>query len=382
VLEVQKLLLASNDVRTLTSSGYGIRVTQHETLPLMILNYDQLESPRDNPVTKECRGLVLRSDNYELVSRSFGRFWNWGEFVEQKAGFDWGSARAYEKLDGSLINLFNFRGSWFANTRGSFGNQYMQFQSFTWREGVERALGASLDAVGRRLDPTCSYALEFTSPWNTVVRKYPKPELHLLAKFRGEEELSCGLVDHEHAIHYSKFFTRPTNFNLKSPEAVTEFLQERAKKDPTFEGVVLVDKNKRRWKFKSSTYLALHHLKDNGNLYNPKNIVPIILSGEASEACLLLSEIEGGIECFNYYNKMLEDAYEQLEKCWFVSQGVASQKKFAELIVGNTPFTGILFQLRKTHGEEYPVDALRKAWRNSETTLVEYVKKQPPYKLG
>src|SRR4051812_20747999 len=99
----------------------GIRVTKHPTLPLVILNYDQIESPKTNPIVRECRALTLHGDTHELISKSFSRFFNWGEVVEEMSLFDFSSFTVQEKLDGSLAKLFFFNGRWHGSTRASFG---------------------------------------------------------------------------------------------------------------------------------------------------------------------------------------------------------------------------------------------------------------------
>jgi len=47
------------------------------------------------------------------------------------------------------------------------------------------------------------------------------------------------------------------------------------------------------------------------------------------------------------------------------SQGIESQKEFAQTIVPLTKFAGVLFTLRKTFGVNIPNVEIEKLWRNS-----------------
>lgn len=106
MLSVQRLL---RDGRTLDDLNklYGIDATHSETDPLVILNYDQIESPKTHPVVRECRGLVLEKDTWNVVARAFTRFFNYGETDCQ---FDWSKFTATTKEDGSLLLLYRYAG--------------------------------------------------------------------------------------------------------------------------------------------------------------------------------------------------------------------------------------------------------------------------------
>jgi len=45
----------------------------------VVLNYDQIESPKFNPIVDECRGLILWKKGFDIAARSYTRFWNVGE---------------------------------------------------------------------------------------------------------------------------------------------------------------------------------------------------------------------------------------------------------------------------------------------------------------
>lgn len=62
-----------------------------------ILNYSQIDSPKYDPIVRECRGLVIDRNTNEVVARAFDRFYNYGEYIEGDKKFDWSSATVQEK---------------------------------------------------------------------------------------------------------------------------------------------------------------------------------------------------------------------------------------------------------------------------------------------
>ena len=95
MLEVQKFLIKNHRQSepgynfSLLESELGIKCNYHLEYPLVILNYDQLDSPKLHPIVMECRGLVLDTTNYDVVASCMKRFFNLGEATEITDKFDW-----------------------------------------------------------------------------------------------------------------------------------------------------------------------------------------------------------------------------------------------------------------------------------------------------
>lgn len=367
MLKVQEYL----SVKTLEdlNKELGIAVTPHDTLPLVILNYDQIESPKTNPVVRECRGLVLEKDTNKLVARSFSRFFNWGEVADEMGLFNFSNFHTFSKEDGSLVLIYNYNGVWYANTRGSFGQHKIQFSDLTWYEGFCKALKVNkLDEL--KLDPEVTYVCEYCSPLNKVVRRYADHTMYLLTAFRGYHELTPHEVDN---VRHENFL-RPERFDFKDVKQIHDFLTHKSEVDPTFEGVVICDNNFQRWKVKNPTYLSLHQLRGEGdNLFNPKYLLPFILSNEGDELLTYFPEVE---ETFKQQKVQVEEAYSKLVEVWNAAYKIEGQKDFALAIVGKTPFTGLLFSLRKDHGNNQNEELLKKAWRNNVDGILKYIFKK------
>jgi hypothetical protein len=368
MLEVQKYL---RDGKTLDDlhEELGIKITHHEELPLVILNYDQIESPKTHPIVRECRGLVLHSETFEIVALSFKRFFNWGEVADEMGDFDFSSFHTASKEDGSLVLIYHHDGHWMANTRGSFAQGEINYTDHTWDSLIREALGVEhLDELDDVLQwRHMTYVCELVSPFNKIVRTYRKPQIYLLTAF-SKLTLSEMPPVFSDVVARKGHFLRPDFYDFTDMDQIKKFLQTQEETDPTFEGVVICDKDGRRWKIKNPTYLALHKMRGDGdNLFHPKYLLPFILSGEKDELLAYFPEVEGKLE---EYDTKVKEAQAVLEQTWQDNWQIEDQKEFALAIVGKTKFTGMLFTLRKKLGAKQTLDDLRAVWRDGADSIM------------
>ena len=338
---------------------FKVEFKRHHTDDLVILNYCQIESPKHAQIVRECRGLTLNMDSdWSVAARSFFRFFNAGEFPAEEAKFDWSNFTAETKEDGSLMTLYNYKGLWHVNTRASFAISEIQSGvGKTWEEAFYSALGNSevnLDS----LDPENSYVFEFCSRWNKVVRDYPEPTLFLLSAFHNKtgHEKSEVLCDRWAEMLGVK---RPVRFSLSSLSEVAKFVNEQ---EATFEGCVLRDRNGLRLKVKNKSYVALHQLKGNGNLFMTKNLVPLILKNEHHE---VLAAFPEAAEKLVELNAQMGGDLARAQMAWDIAKQAKTQKDFALLVNKYAgPLKSILFEARKHNLEPYQV------WRKSESVIL------------
>ncbi len=171
---------------------YGIKHKLHEPTGLYVLNYCQIESSKHKTekIVRECRSLVLglyqnvskhgdTTYEFHVVSRSFDRFFNHGEHPIpckiDKLNF-------YEKMDGSLVTLFHYKGKWMYRTKSMImPEEDMKVNGFnvSWKELIEEALNFPLCCEG--LDKQFSYIFEVTDPANRIVVRYTDRRATLLA---------------------------------------------------------------------------------------------------------------------------------------------------------------------------------------------------------
>ena len=85
----------------LKNDPYNIAI-KHD-LGCVIFNYNLFSSDFSNPIVKECRGVILYEEDFEVAALSFYKFFNYGqEFADD---IDWSSARVLPSLIIVLLEL-------------------------------------------------------------------------------------------------------------------------------------------------------------------------------------------------------------------------------------------------------------------------------------
>lgn len=310
MLNVQEYLRSNRDLSNLCDE-FGIKAREHEEFPLVILNYNQIESPKTHPIVRECRGLVLEKGTWNIVAKSFDRFFNLGEDLENSKKFDWGCFDVTEKMDGSLIIVFYYGGKWHINTRGTFGyTDNVNFTGKTWDEYIRPLLKDKFDLMSKNY----TYVFEFVSIFNKIVRVYAEMDVYLIGAFvKDDSDVFVELVGDklkEHVLCVG--LKQVKSLNLKSLNQVQEYLEWLEENDPTNEGVVVRDRNGMRLKIKSKTYLSLHRMYNNDGP-SPKNLLSFVLSGEKDE---LLSYFPEYAEEYEKVESVVEEAKNKLIDVW------------------------------------------------------------------
>jgi len=371
-LAVQKYLRSGKTLEDLKAE-FGIYSALHPTEALVIFKYDMIESPKTHPIVRECRGLVLESGKWNVVSKGFNRFYNLGEYPEEHKLFDWNNCSVQEKCDGSLIQISWHNGKKLLTTSGSFGLGEVTFSKKTWIQLFWDTLG--IEEKNCLLDENLTHVFELCTAWNKVVRTYAEPTIFLLSLFKNSDhaELSvdecdkyCEKINKLHNIKIK----RPELYQLNSEDEVKSFLKGKEDKDPTYEGFVIRDINGIRVKVKSLTYLSLHRMLDNGNILNPKHLVPLALSGEGDEVVTYFPEIK---QALAEAKQKIDEEYTNLLKVYKENYHIPTQKDFALAIIKKTKFSSLLFAVRKKAGIIEDVEMLRQLWKESEELITKVI---------
>jgi RNA ligase len=285
----------------------------------------------------ECRALTLNSKTFDLVARAFPRFFNIGEALHLMEDFDWSSCWTSEKCDGSLLTLYYYNG-WRVNTRGTFGEGELNFSGRSWSNVFFDTIDKSKVEDLKRGN---SYVFEFWSPYNKVVTDYGQPCSFLLTIYDGETELEQDYADE---VAKQLNCRRPGRYDFHGLEEVQRYVEANGYANPTWEGVVLCDSAKRRWKLKNSLYVSLHHLKDNGNIFNPRKMLPLVLNGEIDE---VLCHVPEALQAAKDMKMEVDQALLEVLELWDEVKDIPTAKEFAETIIPKTKFSGLLFKARQ-----------------------------------
>ena len=374
MLETTRFLRENGMDWSLLESRFGISVTKSPCGNMMKLSYSQIDSPKTEPIVMECRGLILYAEDAFPVAVPFDRFFNFGEALEITSQFVWGdSVAAFEKVDGSLsILAFDHRHSneWFFTTRGSFAEGEL-IPGKSWKE-MMWAAAPPKRKIENVLDQKVTYIFEYCSPYNKVVRDYREPIMYLLAARHNETlvEFSDEELD---ALALELGVLRPERYVITSPSEADKFILDRSEGDATWEGLVCKDVNGLRVKIKSPKYLSLHHMKDNGNIFLPKNLISFVLAAERDELVVYFPEVGP------YYDKLMDWTEKQFTSLVSVMESaktLESQKDFALYITKEvpTPFASLLFRL-KAEGK-LNVPDLRDMWISSKDLIVKVLDRE------
>ena len=321
---------------------FCIEVKTHSELPLVILNYNQYNSPKNEPIVRECRQLVLDLDEMKIVGRSFERFFNLNEDVKETSFLQENVSKAsfQTKHDGSLIQLFYSYDKWNIITRSSFATHIMCVDGPTWENAVMNLLPNGTEI----LDRNYSYIFELCTRWNIVVRNYPTSHLFLLASFNIQSgvEVADRYLDN---IAVALGVDRPFTYNISSLEEAMSVIKSESDKDKGFEGFVAKiykDESKYiRVKIKSEEYLKLHY-ETNGSL-TWKSVVPLILKNEFDEIRSVSRYKNILDEIYDKYMVMRQDIFNEWEKYRH-----HTDIKYLALDVKKHRYSGLFFILFKS----------------------------------
>jgi hypothetical protein len=369
MLEVQKFLMGATRVqsneRALESlkEQTGIKASIWED-KLVVLNYCQIESKKTCAMAQECRSLVLELGSWKIVSRSFNRFFNYGE--EPCPAIDIQYMTAFEKMDGSLIGLFEYDGEWMYRTRSVIMPvSGINGWEVTWKSHIEQALGHLYMLKGGEvvLNPRYTYIMEMTSPENRVVTKYasPSPQMTLLAS-RHNEKGHYNPLDVNGGVAHHQGWGMPKAYSF---DTISDCLTAAKELRDLQEGYVLYDRHGVPvCKLKNPAYVAAHHLRGEG--LNPKRIKDLIIMNEVSEYLAIFPEDRKMFEPYM-------DAYRDLGLALFEYLDLSydtdlTQKEFA-LKIAHLPFKGVLFTLRKDRLGV--TDAWKKCTTNTKYQLID-----------
>lgn len=338
MLEVQKFLQTGKI--TDLESLFGINVKVYDDR--LVFNYRIDSKPKFHPIVCECRGLIINArpgKSYNVLCRSFDRFFNYGE-GDDKDTFDWNNCKVFNKLDGSLINVYHDGNKWCAATRGTAFAEGETPLGKTYHDLFIEAIGTDLEHGFENCSKHYTYIFELTSPENRIVTRYYKTSTTLLAI---RNNLTGLYVDYDKINDYTCFNIKTEglapNYDLNNPEDIIEFVNNR---DVMDEGVVCYDNiTQKRIKIKNASYVAIHHLR--GNEVTKKSIISLILKGETEEYFVYFDEDR---ERFEPYIKKYNEILSTVKKMYSNVCNIKDQKEFA-LKIKDFKYKHFLFSLRK-----------------------------------
>lgn len=244
-----------------------------------------LVNPRHSGAVWTKDNLILRSsiwtENGELVSASFPKFFNWDESTDiNPTPSDGEAIEVEEKLDGSTLIVSKYQGELIIRTRGSVGYDQMGCAD---EMGLFHQKYASFFEMMEGIN-TCrySYIFEWVSPKNKIVVHYEEPEL-VLTNIINHNDYSLESDSSALDACAARFgFRRPRSFKFSSIDELLSIHSEDLTKfgitDSMFEGMCVYYNNRQTIKkVKTKKYLICHKFKEKCDF---ENLLDIYLSAD------------------------------------------------------------------------------------------------------
>lgn len=343
MLEVQKFLQAGTLEQL--EATFGINAKRHPEFPnLVMLKYSQTGSPMGERIVRECRGIILNeAEGWSVVSRPYDKFFNLGE--GHASPIDWPSAKVYEKLDGSLITMYHYRGwrvasSGMPDAGGPVGaGGGLSFAELFWRTWKE--LGYAMPT-----DTGLCYMFELMSPHNRVVIPHVENKIVLHGARR---VVDGGELLPESAAENGWSVVKSYPLACES-DCVAAALELKPMEN---EGYVVCDKHFNRVKIKSPKYVALAHAKEG---CSPRRMLELVRQNESSEFLTYFPEMQ---PAYDDVKERWERSLAMIASAYEVYRQIPVQKDFAAAVL-KTDFAPVLFALRSGKFST-PADFLRAA---------------------
>jgi hypothetical protein len=313
-------------------SEFAIKIKRGKTHEnLVLLKYNQLNSPMANPIVQECRGIILdEDDNWRVVSYAYRKFFNHGE--GHAADIDWETARVYEKLDGSLMTMYWYDGWHVASSGVPDASGELMGTTTTFRELFFK-VWIELGYTTKHMDKNVCYVFELMTPYNRVVVRHPKSRivLHGARRLSDFKELNPVVEAHHNGWECVKILPLQSWGEIIEAAKTLEPMES--------EGYVVCDANYNRVKVKSPSYVAVAHMKDG---FTTRRMLEIVRTNENSEFLSYYPEYTGlYYEIKAKYERMLG----RIEGFYDGIKHIDDRKQFA-LLATTQKFSGTLFNLK------------------------------------
>jgi hypothetical protein len=308
----------------LLAEKYGISAKSNTKYPnLFLFKYSQIDSPFDQEIVRECRGLVLDStNNWNIVAFPFIKFFNKNE--PNAATIDWKKSVVFEKLDGSLMILAAYNNEWFVSTSGSLcGEGSVGDYNFTFGELFWKSFKYKLPPT----DINITFMFELTSIYNKiVVRHGSEPTITLLGARNNNtlQELTL-----EAAHEYFPDVPVVQSYPLASFDEITKSFDDERFAKLESEGYVICSVGDGlsfdRVKDKAPPYVYAHHLKDSLGS-SRRALVECVRQNQCDEVISVLPEYEGVLL---EAKSRLDALVLELEDVYAATKDIVEQKEFA-----------------------------------------------------
>ena len=288
----------------LSNSPYNITIDDDGDF--IMLKYSQYDSDFNIKLVRECRGLIIDKE-FNAVCVPFNKFANYGESYADE--INWETAKVEEKIDGSLIKIWNYNGDWIISTNGTIfaekahiGSKYDN-ESNSLFNNFRELFFTACDKTGlefESLNPDYTYMFEVCSPFTRIVVLYTEIKLYHIGT---RDNKTYKELEADIGIEKPKTYTCDNLSDLINMASRLKYCEE---------GYVVKDSSFNRIKVKSPSYVAVHHLISD---FSDKKLLELIRKNETDEFLVYFPEYMHYVnelsyklnEFSNYINTILNE---------------------------------------------------------------------------
>lgn len=316
-------------------SKFCIGSSEHPKYPNLIMLKYGIDFPRGEVIAEQCRGIILdKANNWKVVNYTYPKFYNVEE--SKAAPIDWSNARVFEKLDGSIIQMYWYDNQWHFATSGTPDADCSAHSNLIkFIELVQQAWNHNGYILpGEEWKDYC-FAFELITKWNRIVVQHDAEPKLILHGVRRKTDLKEFPPEHVEHLGFKIVGTHQLN---SKEEALAHVAKLNGLES---EGLVICDANFNRIKVKAPHYVTLHHMR--GEYFNDKRALEIILHGEVDEVTTYFPEFKEEIKIVS---DKLDDICKQTREAYNKIKHIESQKEFA-LALGDAKYKSLVFSMKK-----------------------------------
>lgn len=297
----------------------------------VIFKYNMLDSDLSLPICREARGSIFTCEHNEwrCVCRSLDKFGNWGESYAATKKIDWSKpVTVQEKVDGSIIRVWCWKGLWHVSTNGTIDAFKAECGDSTYGDVFYAIIEkyTTMYAFFKALNPMFTHWFEMVHPqYNQIVVHYNEPAIYYLGR--------RNMVTMEESVYFDVFSNIAW---IKTPKVykynnLDEVLEACHKMGENEEGYVVCayeqmeDGSFLRIKCKGDEYLKRHKLRGNGPLTSTK-IVGLWQTDTLDD---FLAYFPEHTDFVDKIVKQIRDLYEKADIAYDVVKGFGKRKDFA-----------------------------------------------------
>jgi len=301
----------------------------------VILKYNMIESDLNLTICKEARGSIFTNIHNEwiCVCRSLDKFGNWGESYADTKKIDWTQpVSVQEKIDGSIIRCWCYKGLWHVSTNGTIDAFKAECGDSTFGDIFYSIISkyTTIRNFFDCLETDKTYWFEMVHPtYNPIVIHYKEPAIYFLgSRWMNEGDMPEMKILPITLMTFNNWIKTPKHYHYTSLEEVLEACHKMGEDE---EGYVVCAYNQMendsflRIKCKGDEYLKRHKLRGNG----PLTAVKVISLWQDDTIDDFLAYFP---EHTTYVNEVIHkicDLYEKADIAYDVVKGTGPRKDFA-----------------------------------------------------